>query len=80
MSNLISGARMLLECLRREGVDCIFSLEPGGRSGNQPLFEGLPAVGTTESTSSGENQQTEAANFSGGERRHDLQSNVGLLN
>ena len=24
MSTLMSGARMLLECLAREGVDCIF--------------------------------------------------------
>jgi acetolactate synthase-1/2/3 large subunit len=29
MSTLISGARMLLECLAREGVDCIFGY-PGG--------------------------------------------------
>jgi acetolactate synthase-1/2/3 large subunit len=29
MSNLMSGARMLLECLSREGVDCIFGY-PGG--------------------------------------------------
>src|SRR3954470_19984400 len=29
MSNLISGAKMLLECLSREGVDCIFGY-PGG--------------------------------------------------
>ncbi|HKE21183.1 MAG TPA: biosynthetic-type acetolactate synthase large subunit [Bryobacteraceae bacterium] len=29
MSNLMSGARMLLECLAREGVDCIFGY-PGG--------------------------------------------------
>jgi len=29
MSSLMSGARMLLECLQREGVDCIFGY-PGG--------------------------------------------------
>src|SRR5437667_7945892 len=29
MSNLMSGAKMLLECLAREGVDCIFGY-PGG--------------------------------------------------
>ena len=29
MSNLMSGAQMLLECLAREGVDCIFGY-PGG--------------------------------------------------
>jgi len=29
MSNLMSGARMLLECLAREGVDCLFGY-PGG--------------------------------------------------
>ena len=29
MSTLMSGARMLLECLAREGVDCIFGY-PGG--------------------------------------------------
>jgi len=29
MSNLMSGARMLLECLAREGVDCMFGY-PGG--------------------------------------------------
>src|SRR3974390_1962511 len=29
MSNLMSGARMLLECLSREGVDCMFGY-PGG--------------------------------------------------
>src|SRR6266700_2782762 len=29
MSTLMSGARMLLECLVREGVDCIFGY-PGG--------------------------------------------------
>src|SRR5947209_12241603 len=29
MSNLMSGAKMLLECLAREGVDCFFGY-PGG--------------------------------------------------
>ena len=29
MSNLMSGAKMLLECLVREGVDCFFGY-PGG--------------------------------------------------
>jgi acetolactate synthase-1/2/3 large subunit len=29
MPTLMSGARMLLECLAREGVDCIFGY-PGG--------------------------------------------------
>jgi acetolactate synthase-1/2/3 large subunit len=38
MSNLISGARMLLECLAREGVDCIFGY-PGGVT--LPLYDAL---------------------------------------
>jgi len=36
MSNLISGARMLLECLAREGVDCFFGY-PGGVT--LPLYD-----------------------------------------
>jgi acetolactate synthase-1/2/3 large subunit len=38
MSNLISGAKMLLECLMREGVDCIFGY-PGGVT--LPLYDAL---------------------------------------
>jgi acetolactate synthase-1/2/3 large subunit len=38
MSNLMSGARMLLECLAREGVDCIFGY-PGGVT--LPLYDVL---------------------------------------
>ncbi|MBM3747642.1 MAG: biosynthetic-type acetolactate synthase large subunit [Acidobacteria bacterium] len=38
MSNLMSGARMLLECLAREGVDCIFGY-PGGVT--LPLYDAL---------------------------------------
>jgi len=38
MSNLMSGARMLLECLVREGVDCIFGY-PGGVT--LPLYDAL---------------------------------------
>jgi acetolactate synthase-1/2/3 large subunit len=38
MSNLMSGARMLLECLAREGVDCIFGI-PGGVT--LPLYDAL---------------------------------------
>ncbi|MEO8131493.1 MAG: biosynthetic-type acetolactate synthase large subunit [Bryobacteraceae bacterium] len=38
MSNLISGAKMLLECLVREGVDCIFGY-PGGVT--LPLYDAL---------------------------------------
>jgi acetolactate synthase-1/2/3 large subunit len=38
MSNLVSGARMLLECLAREGVDCIFGY-PGGVT--LPLYDAL---------------------------------------
>jgi acetolactate synthase-1/2/3 large subunit len=38
MSNLISGARMLLECLRREGVECIFGY-PGGVT--LPFYDAL---------------------------------------
>jgi acetolactate synthase I/II/III large subunit len=38
MSNLMSGARMLLECLRREGVECIFGY-PGGVT--LPLYDAL---------------------------------------
>jgi acetolactate synthase-1/2/3 large subunit len=38
MSNLISGARMLLECLSREGVDCIFGY-PGGVT--LPFYDAL---------------------------------------
>ena len=36
MPNLISGARMLLECLAREGVDCFFGY-PGGVT--LPLYD-----------------------------------------
>jgi len=36
MSNLMNGAKMLLECLRREGVDCIFGY-PGGVT--LPLYD-----------------------------------------
>jgi acetolactate synthase-1/2/3 large subunit len=38
MSTLMSGARMLLECLEREGVDCIFGY-PGGVT--LPLYDAL---------------------------------------
>src|SRR5438876_11827560 len=38
MSTLMSGARMLLECLAREGVDCIFGY-PGGAT--LPLYDAL---------------------------------------
>jgi acetolactate synthase-1/2/3 large subunit len=38
MSTLISGARMLLECLAREGVDCLFGY-PGGVT--IPLYDAL---------------------------------------
>jgi acetolactate synthase I/II/III large subunit len=38
MSNLISGAKMLLECLQREGVDCIFGY-PGGVT--LPFYDAL---------------------------------------
>jgi acetolactate synthase-1/2/3 large subunit len=38
MSNLISGAKILLECLSREGVDCIFGY-PGGVT--LPLYDAL---------------------------------------
>ncbi len=38
MSNLMSGAKMLLECLVREGVDCIFGY-PGGVT--LPLYDAL---------------------------------------
>jgi acetolactate synthase-1/2/3 large subunit len=38
MSSLMSGARMLLECLAREGVDCIFGY-PGGVT--LPLYDAL---------------------------------------
>src|SRR5437588_11033175 len=38
MSTLMSGARMLLECLVREGVDCIFGY-PGGVT--LPLYDVL---------------------------------------
>ncbi len=38
MSTLMSGARMLLECLAREGVDCIFGY-PGGVT--LPLYDVL---------------------------------------
>src|SRR6476620_8423401 len=38
MSNLTSGAKMLLECLVREGVDCIFGY-PGGVA--LPLYDAL---------------------------------------
>jgi acetolactate synthase-1/2/3 large subunit len=38
MSSLVSGARMLLECLVREGVDCIFGY-PGGVT--LPLYDAL---------------------------------------
>jgi acetolactate synthase-1/2/3 large subunit len=38
MSSLLSGARILLECLVREGVDCIFGY-PGGAS--LPLYDAL---------------------------------------
>ncbi|HXB75283.1 MAG TPA: biosynthetic-type acetolactate synthase large subunit [Candidatus Acidoferrales bacterium] len=38
MSTLMSGARMLLECLAREGVDCIFGY-PGGVT--LPLYDAL---------------------------------------
>jgi acetolactate synthase-1/2/3 large subunit len=38
MSNLMSGAKMLLECLVREGVDCIFGY-PGGVT--LPLYDAM---------------------------------------
>jgi acetolactate synthase-1/2/3 large subunit len=38
MSNLMSGARMLLECLAREGVDCFFGY-PGGVT--LPLYDAV---------------------------------------
>ncbi|HYO80238.1 MAG TPA: biosynthetic-type acetolactate synthase large subunit [Bryobacteraceae bacterium] len=38
MSNLISGATMLLECLQREGVECIFGY-PGGVT--LPFYDAL---------------------------------------
>ena len=38
MSTLMSGARMLLECLAREGVDCIFGY-PGGVT--LPFYDAL---------------------------------------
>ena len=38
MSNLMSGARMLLECLAREGADCIFGY-PGGVT--LPFYDAL---------------------------------------
>ena len=38
MSSLMSGAKMLLECLRREGVDCIFGY-PGGVT--LPLYDAM---------------------------------------
>ena len=38
MSNLMSGARMLLECLTREGAECIFGY-PGGVT--LPLYDAL---------------------------------------
>jgi acetolactate synthase I/II/III large subunit len=38
MSNLVSGAKMLLECLAREGVDCIFGY-PGGVT--LPFYDAL---------------------------------------
>src|SRR4029434_10711322 len=38
MSNLMSGAKMLLECLTREGVDCIFGY-PGGVT--LPFYDAL---------------------------------------
>ena len=38
MSNLMSGAKMLLECLVREGVDCIFGY-PGGVT--LPFYDAL---------------------------------------
>src|SRR5437899_12683320 len=37
-ANLMSGARMLLECLTREGVDCFFGY-PGGVT--LPLYDAL---------------------------------------
>src|SRR5438270_10481442 len=38
MSNLMSGAKMLLECLVREGVDCFFGY-PGGVT--LPLYDAM---------------------------------------
>lgn len=38
MSNLMSGAKMLLECLAREGVDCFFGY-PGGVT--LPLYDAI---------------------------------------
>src|SRR5260221_8429657 len=38
MSNLMSGAKILLECLSREGVDCIFGY-PGGVT--LPFYDAL---------------------------------------
>jgi len=38
MSNLMSGAKMLLECLAREGVDCFFGY-PGGVT--LPLYDAM---------------------------------------
>src|SRR5271165_7616304 len=38
MSNLMNGAKMLLECLAREGVDCFFGY-PGGVT--LPLYDAV---------------------------------------
>ena len=38
MSNLMTGAKMLLECLAREGVECIFGY-PGGVT--LPFYDAL---------------------------------------
>ena len=38
MSNLTTGAKMLLECLAREGVDCFFGY-PGGVT--LPLYDAI---------------------------------------
>ena len=38
MSNLMSGAKILLECLLREDVDCIFGY-PGGVT--LPLYDAI---------------------------------------
>ena len=38
MSNLMNGARILLECLAREGVDCFFGY-PGGVT--LPFYDAL---------------------------------------
>ena len=42
MSSLMNGAKMLLECLAREGVDCFFGY-PGGVT--LPFYDALQLAG-----------------------------------